>query len=175
VIFRSATGATKNDLWVVNLEGDRTARKLLSTEHDERNPSLSPDGKFMAFESDMSGGRIEVFIRPFPNVDGGQWKVSVAGGEEPVWSPTGREIFYLAEGRLTSVPVTITPGGPELGRPSALFPVSPYFFGGIGRNYDVTRDARRFVMVKNPELQASSSPPISVVLHWVEELRGRLK
>jgi Tol biopolymer transport system component len=175
IIFRSASGATKNDLWVANLEGDRTPRKLLSTEHDERNPSLSPDGKFMAFESDMSGGRLEVFIRPFPNVDGGQWKVSVAGGEEPVWSPTGREIFYLAEGRLTSVPVTITPGGPELGRPSTLFPVSPYFFGGIGRNYDVTRDGRRFVMVKNPELQGSSSPPISVVLHWVDELRGRLK
>jgi predicted Ser/Thr protein kinase len=174
VIFRSATGATKNDLWAVNLEGDRTARKLLSTEHDERNPSLSPDGKYMAFESDMSGGRIEVFIRPFPNVDGGQWKVSVAGGEEPVWSPTGREIFYLADGRLTSVPVTMTSQGPELGRPTPLFPVSAYFFGGIGRNYDVTRDGQRFVMVRNPEMQGSNSP-ISVVLHWLDELRERLK
>ena len=175
VIFRSASGGNKNDLWVVNLTGDRAPRKLLSTEHDERNPSLSPDGKYMAFESDMSGGRIEVFIRPFPNVDDGQWKVSVAGGEEPVWSPTGREIFYIAEGQLTSVPVTLTSRGPELGRPAPLFPISSYFFGGIGRNYDVTRDGQRFVMVKNPASQETNSPPISVVLHWQEELKGRIK
>ncbi len=174
LVFRSATGG-KNDLFVVNLSGNRTVRTLLGTPHEERNPSFSPDGKYMAFESDMTGGRLEVFIRPFPDVDSGQWKVSVAGGDEPVWSPTGREIFYIADGKMMSVGVTITPGGPELGKPVALFASTPFFFGGVGRNYDIARDGQRFVMVKNPPTTGGGLVPISVVLNWGQEIRDRVK
>ncbi len=174
VIFRATVGGPKNDLFVVDMTGDRKVRTLLATEHDERNAALSPGGAFMAFESDLSGGRFEVFIRPFPNVDGGQSKVSTAGGEEPVWSPNGREIFYLADNKLMAVPVT-TSRGLELGRPVALFDTTPYFFGGAGRNYDVAPDGKRFVMVRNPAGEQGRSLPITIVLNWVEELRARVK
>lgn len=104
VIFR-ATVNGKNDLFVADIGGDRTFRKLLSTQHDERNASLSPDGRFMAFESDLSG-QLEVYVRPFPDVDSRQWPVSTAGGGEPLWAATGREIIYVSpDGWLTSVPV----------------------------------------------------------------------
>jgi serine/threonine-protein kinase len=174
VIFRAAVKG-KNDLFVVDMGGDKKPRTLLSTEHDERNAALSPDGAYMVFESDLSGGRFEIFVRPFPNVDGAQIKVSTEGGAEPVWSRDGREIFYVAADKLMAVPVTIRPGGLELGKPAVLFDVSPYFFGGLGRNYDVAGDGRRFVMVKDPAGDFNSSRPVTVVLNWIDELRGRLK
>jgi serine/threonine-protein kinase len=175
VIFRAAVTGGKNDLFVVNLDGDRTPRKLLATEHDERNAALSPGGDYMAFESDLSGGRFEIFVRPFPNVDGEQIKVSTDGGGEPVWSRDGREIFYLSRNKLMSVPVTMQAGRLELGKPVALYDVSAYYFGGIGRNYDVAGDGKRFVMIKNPGGGAGNSRPITVVLNWIDELRGRVK
>ncbi|MEX2271832.1 MAG: protein kinase [Vicinamibacterales bacterium] len=177
VIFRAASGGRpKNNLFVADIAGGKTnVRTLLATEHDERNAALSPDDAFMAFESDLSGGRFEVFVRPFPNADAWQSKVSTEGGEEPVWSPTGREIFYIAGGKMMAVPVTTSAGAIQLGKPAPLFDVSPYFFGAVGRNYDVSRDGRRFVMVKNPVNAAAQSTPITIVLNWVEELRARLK
>lgn len=174
IIFRAAVGGPKNDLFVTDIGGDKKARKLLATEHDERNAALSPDGRFMVFESDLSGGRFEVFIRPFPDVNATQVKVSTAGGTEPVWSPAGGEVFYVADNKLMAVPVN-TARGLELGKPVALFDTTPYFFGGVGRNYDVARDGKRFVMVKIPAGEQGRSLPITIVLNWVEELRARAK
>ena len=175
VIFRAIpAGSAKNDLFLVDITGSQAKpRKLLSTEHDERNAALSPRGDYMVFESDLSGGRFEVFIRPFPDVDRVQVKISTDGGQEPVWSPTGREIFYLSNGRLMSVPVTITATGVDVGRATSLFQTTSYFFGGIGRNYDVSADGRRFVMVKSGAGDSARSAPITMVLNWAEEVRAR--
>jgi eukaryotic-like serine/threonine-protein kinase len=174
VIFRSAAGTPKNDLWIANMK-DRKVRKLLATEHDERNAALSPDGDLMAFESDLSGGRFEIFVRPFPDVEAWQSKVSTEGGQEPVWSPDGREIFYLAGGQLMAVRVSRAAGGIELDKPVALFDVGAYFFGGAGRNYDIAPDGRRFVMVKNPAGAVVQSTPITIVMNWIEELRSKVR
>jgi serine/threonine-protein kinase len=177
LIFRAVVGA-KNDLFVVDMGGDRKARPLLSSPHDERNAALSPDGAFMAFESDMTGGQMDVFVRPFPNVDSGQYKVSIDGGTKPLWSPDGREIFYLGSPgsrTLMAVSVTRSAGRLQLGKPEALFDVGSYFFGGIGRNYDITPDGRRFVMVKSLDSRQNDAAPITLVLNWGEELRERVK
>jgi serine/threonine-protein kinase len=174
VIFRAASGGEKSDLFVADIEGARSVRPLLSTEHDERNAALSPDGRFMAFESDITDGRLEVFVRPFPNVDAAQFKVSIDGGEEPLWSPDGKAIFYLANGKLMAVPAAIRSERLELGKPAALFDVSPYFFGGLGRNYDIAPDGQRFVMIKNLDDRRNGLSPIAIVLNWTEELRTRL-
>jgi len=176
VIFRASAGGRKNDLFLADLAGDKKVRVLLSTEHDELNAALSPDGAFMAFESDLSGSRLDIFVRPFPNVEGLQTKVSIAGGAEPVWAPKGYELFYLADNKLMAVTATVSPSrGIELGKPAALFDTTPYFFGGIGRNYDIAPDGKRFVMVKNPAGEQGRSLPITIVLNWAEELRARVK
>lgn len=92
-----------------------------------------------------------------------------------MWSRQGREIFYLAGGKLISVPVSRTARGLELGKPVALFDVRQYFFGGVGRNYDVSPDGRRFIMIRQPAAQMDASRPITIVLNWIEELRARVK
>jgi serine/threonine-protein kinase len=174
VIFRAAGRGEKSDLFVADIEGARSVRRLLATEHEERNAALSPDGRFMAFESDVTDGRLEVFVRPFPNVDGAQFKVSIDGGEEAVWSPDGKEIFYIANGKLMAVPAAIRGERLELGKPAALFDVGSYFFGGLGRNYDIAADGQRFVMIKNLEDRRNALSPIVIVLNWTEELRARM-
>jgi len=178
VIFRATVaGAAKNDLYAAEIAAGKKSkvRKVLGTEHDERNAALSPRGDYMLFESDLSGGRVDVFVRPFPDVDRFQTKVSLEGGQEPVWSPTGREIFYLAGTKLMAVPAAITATGLELGKPEPVFDTARYFFGGAGRNYDVAPDGRRFVMVRNSDGEQARSQPITIVLNWVEELRARIR
>lgn len=175
VIFRAVVSGAKNNLFIVDMDGDQKSRPLLATEHDELNAAISPDGLSMAFQSDQTGGRSEVFLRPFPDVNAGQVKVSSSGGEEPAWSPRGNELYYIADNQMMAVTVTRTPGGVRVGKPERLFGVGAYFFGGLGRNYDVSSDGRRFWMVKNPENQQLRSTPIAITINWVEELKARVK
>jgi serine/threonine-protein kinase len=175
IIFRASLAAGKNDLFVLDIGGDKKPKKLLDTEHDERNAALSKDGRFMAFESDLSG-KFEIYVRPYPDVNRRQWPVSTGGGSEPVWAQSGQEIFYVSpNNKLMSVPVKALGTDLEFGKPSELFDVTPYFFGGVGRNYDVFPDGKRFVMVKNPVSASGGGPRINVVINWVDELRTRLK
>jgi eukaryotic-like serine/threonine-protein kinase len=174
VIFRAASSASRNDLWIVSLRGDRSVKPLLAKEHNETNATLSPDGKWMAYESDLTN-RYEVYVRPFPDVDAGQFPVSTAGGTEPLWSQKSAEIFYVsADNKMMSVRVSTTKGF-VAEKPTMLFDTKTYYFGGQGRNYDVTADGQRFVMVKEPVSLTRRSLPITVVLNWAEELRAKLK
>jgi serine/threonine-protein kinase len=159
---------------VAPISGDGSFKSLLVTEHDERNAAISPDGRWMAFESNLSG-RYEVYVRPFPDVDNGRWPLSTAGGSEAVWAPNGKEIFYVsADNKLMAVPVQTTSGF-VAGKPVPLFDVRTYFFGGAGRNYDVAPDGKRFAMVKNPVSSVDRAVPLTVVLNWADEVRARVK
>ena len=89
--FRAAGGGF--GLGVLTLEGDRIATLVIDGEFDERNAALSPDGRWLAYNSDESGQH-QVYVRPFPDVDSGRWQVSTDGGEWPVWNPAGSELFY---------------------------------------------------------------------------------
>ena len=173
VIFRAATPGGQNDLFVVPISGDKSHKPLLATQHDEYNADLSPDGRFFVFISDVSG-RAEIYVRPFPDVNGGQWPVSTAGGTEPVWSKTGLEIFYLApDGKLMAVPVDTTKGV-TLGKPQVLFDASKFFFGAVGRNYDVSKDGKRFIMVKDVAATGETRMnPLTIVLNWTERFRAK--
>jgi serine/threonine-protein kinase len=175
VIFRAVpVGSTKNDLYIASLSGDHMMKPLLATAHDERNAALSPDGKWMAFESDLSG-RFEVYVRPFPDVEAGQWPLSTNGGVKPLWSPTGREIFYVADdNRVMAVPVDTTRGF-SAGKPTVLFDGSPYYLSAVGRNFDVTPEGKRFVMIKNSAEAKRPASLLTAVIDWAEELRARLK
>ena len=78
---------------------------IVRTSFIELNPEISPDRRYIAYQSNESG-RYEVYVRPFPKVDEGRWQASSGGGTRPVWARNGRELFYLdLANRLTTVPV----------------------------------------------------------------------
>ena len=97
LVFRERTlidGVLNDDLHVLTLDETRTSRPLIATEFSELNAEISPDGRWLAYDSNESG-RTEVYVRPFPEVDDGRWQVSTAGGSWPVWSADGQTLFFI--------------------------------------------------------------------------------
>ncbi len=123
----------------------------------------------MAYQSDETG-QFEVYVRPFPEVEEGQWQISKSGGVQPLWGPDGRELFYVAGQKLMVVPVrtdvTFTAGNAEV-----VFEW-PHF-GPYGRNFDITPDGRRFLMSKplEPADETAAPTQIHLVLNWFQELK----
>jgi serine/threonine protein kinase len=154
--------------------GKGSVEPLLQTTFAERNAEISPDGRWMAYESNESG-RFEVYVRPFPNLDGGRWQVSTSGGAQPAWARSGRELFYRNADALMAVPVR-TEGGFVAGNPALLF--RGQFVPTLGgRNYDVSPDGRRFLMLKEAKASETAAPQrvsLVVVTNWTEELKQRV-
>ena len=139
---------------------------------------VSPDGRWLAYESRESGSRGEIFVRPFPNTDTGRWQVSVAGGTRPVWSHTGRELFFVTERPAAKMMVVAVqpspPGQPFTYRaPATLFDVSDRVKLGMERGYDVSPDALRFLMVRGEAAEGAMQPLITIVTGWAEELKAQ--
>jgi hypothetical protein len=114
-------------------------------------------------------------VRPFPDVNSGRWQVSVAGGNRPVWARNGRELFYASlNGTIMAVPVG-TGSTFTYGNATKLFDWPTIAAPGQARTYDVSRDGR-FLMVKEAggDRKDAPSASITVVLNWVEELKGKL-
>jgi serine/threonine-protein kinase len=148
---------------------------VASPKFDERAATLSPDGRFIAYQSDESG-RDEIYVRPFPKTDDGRWQVSTAGGEEPLWSRGGREIFYRSpSNEMMAVPLVTTPSFSP-GAPRALFSTAGYAKTPGNRAYDVTPDDQRFVMLRLVT-DSASGPPAQLVFvdNWFGELQAKLK
>ena len=167
------TGEQGFNLGVLSLDED-SSEPLLATEFNEHNGELSPDGRWLAHESDVSG-QFEIYVRPFPNVDDELRQISNGGGTHPLWSPDGDELFYLAPGaRLMAVPVQAVLTEPSFapGNAEELFGAGGYVAGGgrrIGRSYDISPDGERFLMIK--ESDETSSTEFVVILNWFEELK----
>jgi serine/threonine-protein kinase len=160
------------DISRVSLTADRKPELLLQTPFDETNPDLSPDGRWLAYQSNESG-RTEIYVRPYPDLNAGRWQISTAGGARPLWNPNGRELFYyLAPGTLMSVPVELGTTF-KAGTPQVIFQ-GQYAIPQAGRQYSVSPDGRRFLMIKLPAATGDAPPPqIIVVQNWFEELRRR--
>jgi hypothetical protein len=131
-----------------------------------RNSQFSPDGKWVAYESNESG-KWEVYVTSFPEAKG-KWQVSHAGGEQPRWRGDGRELFYLApDAKIEAVPVKAGAGF-DPGVPVALFQTNPKETLATSEHfiYDVDLSGQRFLVntvVKNEK------EPMTVVLHWGEK------
>ena len=170
VLRRSFAEPGGGDLYAVKT-GDTTLVPLLTTGAREMSPTVSPDGRWMAYVSNESGAD-EVYVRPFPDVASAKWQVSVSGGTMPVWARNGRELFYLnGKGEMTSLALVPGPGF-SVGQPKVLFSASPFVIGNNAGVYDVSPDGRRFVMIR-PATGAGESELV-VVQNWFEELRGRV-
>ena len=180
LLFREApsSGPTSADVNALHLD-DRRARPLLHTTFNEMNAELSPDGRWVAYQSNESGQQ-EIYVRPFPNVDSGRWTVSTGGGTRPLWSRDGRELFYLAGGdsatRMMATP--IQPGNTFAAGNARMLFEGPYYAtftpgGNSGRTYDVSLDGKRFLMIKNAAPTSSAATPSSLVavLNFYDELK----
>jgi len=150
-------------------------RPLVHTQFSERNGVVSPDGRWLSYESNASG-RLEIYVRPFPQVDSGQWLVSTNGGSRPLWARDGRELFYLSEdGTLMNVPVEQASawraGTPRQVLQTAYFPAAALGFNY--RPYDISPDGTRFLMIKQlPETEPRAGQRgIIVVTNWLDELK----
>lgn len=171
------SNVTGGDLTLVHLDGTARTEPLIQTSFEELNAEISPDGRWLAYQSNELG-QSEVYVRPFPNVDGGRWQVSTGGGQHPLWARNGRELFYVAERQRALVSVTVQAGSSfSTGNPAKVLDTPPYLTTAAGRSYEVSTDGRRFLMIKNPT--ASGSAPqtaatMTVVLNWLEELKARV-
>ena len=132
----------------------------------------------MVYRSRESG-RLEIYVRPFPDVAREKWQVSTEGGNYPAWSPDGREIFYRALDGAALMGVTVeteptfNAGIPEI-RVKGDYVFAP---AGRGRNWDISPDGQRFLMLKNAAqtgTQDDALPQITVVLNWHQELLERV-
>jgi eukaryotic-like serine/threonine-protein kinase len=162
------------DVYLLPLAGEHRPRPLLTEPFDELNAEVSPNGQWLAYESNESGPN-EIYVRPFPNVDAGRWQVSTNGGRQPLWARSGQELFYESMGTLMRVPVK-TGSAFERGTPEKVVDASPYLVRprwGSGRMYDVSADGKRFLMIK--ETSGADEPPpsarIILVQNWFEELK----
>ena len=115
---------TGQDISVLSMSGNRQLSPLISTAFNERNAEVSPDGHWLAYESDESTPA-QIYVLPFPQVNnGGRVQISTSGGVKPVWAPGGRELFYFNDSALYVVAVTTTPSF-SAGKPVKLVDVRP--------------------------------------------------
>ena len=163
LIFRDA--ATR-DLQVLSMEGEGTSQPLFQSQFDESKAMISPDGHWIAYESNESGRQI--YVRPFPNVEDGKWQISGDGGQEPVWHPKGQELFYRNGETMMVVGIKTEPTF-TAGSPVVLF-TGRYAIPFTGVNYDISPDGQRFLMMKEAD-EEEGQGQINVVLNWFEELK----
>jgi len=169
IVYRQGggVGGEKRYLAYARIDGDRAPHELLrSAAFDHHSPALSPDGRWLAYVSDESG-RAEVYVRPFPG-PGGRAQLSIDGGTEPSWSPSGGEIFYRSGPAMMQARVRTQPTF-AVGDVRRLFTGS-FATSAITTNYDVARDGRSFVMIRPDQ---AGSQTVMVVLNWFANLERR--
>jgi serine/threonine-protein kinase len=163
-LFTAPVGNSR--IWVVPLFGDRKPFPYPHTEFQESQPRLSPDGRWLAYTSDESK-RKEIHVVSFPQ-PGGKWQISTEGGQSPVWSRDGRELYYYSlDNKIMAV--AIRPGAQfQFGAPKALFGVPVSVRRGTG--FEVSKDGH-FLLPALVEQQATT--PMTVVLNWPQMLKSR--
>jgi serine/threonine-protein kinase len=174
LVYRVGTMASNEaDLWYRQFGTDTVDRPLLDADFDEAVPALSPDGRWIAFVAEVTGD-LEIYIRPFPDVEGGQVKVSEGGGVAPLWARDGSELFYMdGSMRMVAARLEREPTLRVVDR-TVLFPVSPTYATDMDEHrYDVSLDGQRFLMIKilppDPADQPTENDLI-LVENWFVEL-----
>jgi eukaryotic-like serine/threonine-protein kinase len=160
------------EIWTMPLQGATTATQYFANGFNLGHATLSPDGRWMAYDSDESGQGVDVFIQSFPDPRMKRVKVSPAHGSEPMWTQGGRELVYREGDKMMAVSIDLATGasGPPQVLFSGPYPDNPGWTRP--RSYDVTPDGQRFLLTKLPGERPR--PRIMVVLNWSDELRARV-
>ena len=163
-----------SDLWLLPADGSEPV-PLMVTDHNDDLGRFSPDGRWIAYESDESGQQ-EIYVRSYYPDSlslGPKWRISDAGGTDPQWSPDGNEVYYesIVEQKLIAVPIRRSTDGSNalaIGEPTELFD-----FGALGvqisadQSHDVAPDGKHFVFIP---IERAKFSGIRVVLNWLDEL-----
>jgi serine/threonine protein kinase/Tol biopolymer transport system component len=155
--------AQGRDLWFVTYP-ELKSSLFLKAPSTLKNGKFSPDGKWVAYNSNESG-KWEIYVTSFPEARG-KWQVSTGGGEQPRWAGNGREIFFLSpEGKIMAVPVRAGAGF-DAGAPVALFQANPRESVALSDQvrYDVNQNGQRFLI--NTQVKNTETQPLTVVLDW---------
>jgi serine/threonine-protein kinase len=169
LLFFETDPVRGDDIWLLPLQAPRRPRMLLGTPFGELRPAVSRDGRWVAYESNLSGA-FEVYLTSIAG-GGRQIPVSTGGGRQPIWSRDGRDLHYRtaaaesAAGDMMAVSIDATGPQPVIGTPRVLFPSR---YQGEG---DIAPDGR-FLLLR-PTPQASPSRVINLVLNWFEDLQAK--
>lgn len=166
---KNAGAGNKVDIWVLPMAGDEKPYAYIEGEFEEAHAQFSPDGRWVAYASTESG-RPEVYVQSFP-AGGGKWQISTTGGDQPVWSGDGKELFYISADR-TLMAVTVAGGSTlDVGRPVPLFQTMVPLTGITDdrNNYAPTKDGQRFLV--NTLADTANAQPLIMVLNWAVELK----
>jgi Tol biopolymer transport system component len=170
LLYRKSDPKTKGELWVLPMSAgaDKTSFPVVRSQFNSNEGAFSPDGKWIAYDSNESGTR-EVYVQAFSTSGSpGRWQVSKGGGLHPQWRGDGKELFYLAADLSKLISVAMKPGGSfEAGAPTLVF--AGRFDTGITAQFSVTPDGQRF-LISVPMLADGSSPP-TVILDWTAALK----
>ena len=165
-------GPSGADVALISLDGQPSLQPLLDSEANEVRPTVSPDGQWIAYESDDSGDR-EIYVQRFPEL-GDRQRISTAGGTRPLWSPDGNRLYYATGNAVMMVPLemepTLTPG-----TPTVLFEADqPFESAGLRGLQDISPDGQRFLAIMNPDDSGEDAPHLIFVQNWFQELTERV-
>lgn len=150
----------------------RRVEYLVSGPAAHLRPQVSPDGQWLAYQSDESG-RHEIYVRPFRLAPAGVRRLSIDGGTSPRWTKGGAELLFYDGRGVLSVSVIADDDDARFERPVRLFDYAPYS-GRLGPDFDVTPDGSRLLVIQSADETPGTRPQLVVVQNWIQELRERL-
>ena len=161
---KSVAFVQDGDIWLLALDGSGKTTPLFTTPFVEDAPAFSPDGKYIAYQTNESG-RDEINIVPYP-VRGGKWQVSSGGGTNPIWSPSGSELYFTKGDAIYSVAIHAGSGFDYSAPVKVLtLPADGAFITGV------SKDNKQFALVTIPVTELSTSE-FTLVTNWFQELRN---
>jgi serine/threonine protein kinase len=186
VFFEFKLTPFESNIGMLSMEGDKQKIGLLEEKYAEAEPQISPDGRWIAYTSNKSS-QAQIYVHPFPDVDTGMWQISTKGGQSPLWSPDGRELFYRNGDATMVVPIetepTFSPGNPEILFPGKYHAVDIPQFQMSLTAWDIHPDGDKFLMIKpatvtdeeSSEASTVEEPrTIRIVTNWFEELKDKV-
>jgi eukaryotic-like serine/threonine-protein kinase len=178
--FHQLNPGTNYDIMTLSIEGDEKAgwkpgepKPFVNSTFTEWEPAFSPDGRWLAYESNESGS-YEVYVRPFPG-PGGKWQISTGGGLYPKWSRNAKELFYRTEdNKIMAVTYTASNDSFRADKPQLWSP-GQFTDRGLSTNFDLHPDGKRFAVLKAPGTeQAAAVNKVSFIFNFFDEIRRKV-
>ncbi len=160
---------TSSDIWLMTLVGKRERQRFLKTPFREKAARFSPDGRWLAYQSNESG-RYEVYVRAYPG-SGSMYQISTDGGQRPLWGPKSKELFYRRGDSMMVVSYTVEGDSFQAGRPRELF--RGQYRLEDWPSEDIAPDGKGFVMLESAAAEEGEAEPTQVILvtNWFQELK----